>query len=155
MARRCASRSSARLLIPCQSTNERDRAIVVMRLRTSFASASVPCVPASSILRRRLAVALPCESSISSSANRAAPSASRFCALSVDLGTVLSRLRIWTTETPIPRLIAPTEPVSQTIGNVRPRRGNDGGPYHPPFSPFGSRLQADNWLVLADALLAE
>src|SRR5204863_6852787 len=85
-----------------------------------------------SILRRRLPAALPCESSISSSANRAAPSGSRFCALSVVLATsyhaCLSCLRIGTTEKPSPDSYA---------------------------SPPGAGSRNHNSLVLRDALLSE
>ena len=64
----------------CQSTNERDRAMIVSRLRTSLTSSAGLCAPASSTLRRRLAAALPALISISNSANRFRPRASRFFA---------------------------------------------------------------------------
>ena len=83
IARRWVSRSPARARTPCQSTNDLDRAMAVIRLRTSFASSPGLCAPANSNLRRRLAAALPALISISSSANRSAPSGSRFFALRV------------------------------------------------------------------------
>jgi hypothetical protein len=83
IARRWVSRSPARALTPCQSTNDRDRAMVVSRLRTSFASSLGLCAPASSSLRRRLAAGLPELISISSSASRSAPRACRLVELSV------------------------------------------------------------------------
>src|SRR5947207_4559480 len=67
--------------MPCQSTNDRDRAIVASRLRTSFASSAGLCAPASSSLRRRFAAAFPVLISINNSASRSTPSASRFFAL--------------------------------------------------------------------------
>ena len=68
---------------PLQSKNDRDRAMTVSRLRTSFASSLGLRAPANSILRRRLAAASPALISISNSANRWGPRASRFLAFRV------------------------------------------------------------------------
>src|SRR5215510_8314897 len=58
--------------------------MIVSRLRTSLASSAELCAPASSILKRRLAAALPALISISNAANRSSPRASRFFALRAD-----------------------------------------------------------------------
>ncbi len=58
--------------------------MVASRLRTSRAPSARLWAPANSNLRRRLAAALPVLISISSSAKRAAPRASRFFVFSPD-----------------------------------------------------------------------
>src|SRR5262249_43579970 len=67
----------------CQSTKDWERAIAVSRLRTSLATSPGLCAPANSKRRRRLAAVLPMLISISSSARRSAPRASRFFAFRV------------------------------------------------------------------------
>ena len=63
--------------------NDRDRAMVVSRLRTSFETSSELWAPANSNRRRRFTAALAVLTSTSSSARRWAPRASRFFVFSV------------------------------------------------------------------------
>src|SRR5687767_6491355 len=62
--------------------------MLVSRLRISRTTSPVLAMPASSNRRRRLAAALPVLSSISSSARRGAPKASKFLAFRVVLGGI-------------------------------------------------------------------
>ena len=83
IARRCVSRSPTNAFRFCQSMKEWDRAMVVSRLRTCFATSPGLCAPANSSRSRRLVAALSVLTSISNSARRVAPRAARFFALRV------------------------------------------------------------------------
>ena len=83
MVLRQSSRSSTRSRRLRESMTARDRRIVAMRCRTSLASSAVTCAPASSSRSNRRAAGLPLQISISSSARRSAPRASRFLVLRV------------------------------------------------------------------------
>jgi hypothetical protein len=73
----------AAVIAALEYPKDRDRAIVVSRLRTSFATSLGLSAPANSSRGRRLVAALSMLISISSPASRSAPRASRFFALSV------------------------------------------------------------------------